>query len=200
MAGMAIAIPGGLNISETGDTMGKIRWHRGNGQKTKKMSKKNLSSGQKNQVSPPLPSLPKWGNAAPGTWCPLTSPSHTPYYHIPPHSLGLEPAAAAAGSWAVPSYFTVRYFPLETLAPNIQGALQKVLVFINYFWGHKRSEQNKWWLFYGLCLVDPGPLQFAARGSHLITPWLCLKMLNWLLVGTICSRQHNATHVLGLVK
>ena len=33
----------------------------------------------------------------------------------------------------VPSYFTVRYFPLETLAPNNQGALQKVLVFINYF-------------------------------------------------------------------
>ena len=97
----------------------------------------------------------------------------------------------------VPSYFTVRYFPLETLAPNNQGALQKVLVFINYFWGHKRSEQNKWWLFYGLCLVDPGPLQFAARGSHLITPWLCrceaalgTKMLNWLLVGTSCSRQH----------
>ena len=47
MAGMAIAIPGVLNMSETGDTMGKIRWHRGNGQKTEKMAKKTYQMGKK---------------------------------------------------------------------------------------------------------------------------------------------------------
>ena len=62
MAGMAIAIPGGSNISKTGDTMGKIRRHRG--KKQEKMAKK-LIIWQKKQVSPPLPYLPKWGNAAP---------------------------------------------------------------------------------------------------------------------------------------
>ena len=43
MAGMAIAIPGGSNISKTGYTMGKIRWHRGKKQEKmdKKLGKKN---------------------------------------------------------------------------------------------------------------------------------------------------------------
>ena len=36
------------------------------GAKNRKKWPKNLSNGQKKQVSPPLPSLPKWGNAAPG--------------------------------------------------------------------------------------------------------------------------------------
>jgi len=62
MAGMAIALPGVLNNSKTGDTMGKIRWHRG--KKRKKMAK-NLSNGQKNRCPQSLPSLPNWGNAAP---------------------------------------------------------------------------------------------------------------------------------------
>ena len=43
MAGMAIAIPGVLNISETGDTMGKIWWHRG---KNMRICPKNLLNGQ----------------------------------------------------------------------------------------------------------------------------------------------------------
>ena len=51
-----------LNISKTGDTMGKIRWHRG--KKWEKMAKK-LIKWAKKQDSPSLPSLPKWGNAAP---------------------------------------------------------------------------------------------------------------------------------------
>ena len=36
------------------------------GAKNRKKWLKNLSNGQQKQVSPPLPSLPKWGNAAPG--------------------------------------------------------------------------------------------------------------------------------------
>ena len=38
------------------------------GAKNRKKWPKNLSNGQKKQVSPPLPSLPKWGNAAPGVF------------------------------------------------------------------------------------------------------------------------------------
>ena len=45
MAGMAIAIPGVLNISETGDTMGKIR------QKIVENGQKTITNGQKTGVS-----------------------------------------------------------------------------------------------------------------------------------------------------
>ena len=49
MAGMAIAIPGVLNISKTGDTMGKIRWHRG--KKQEKMAKKLIKWAKETGVS-----------------------------------------------------------------------------------------------------------------------------------------------------
>ena len=49
MAGMAIAIPGVLNSSKTGDTMGKIRWHRG--KKQEKMDKKLIKWAKETGVS-----------------------------------------------------------------------------------------------------------------------------------------------------
>ena len=70
MAGMAIAIPGVLNILETGYTMGKIRWHRG--KKREKMAKKCIKRGKK-LVSQFLPSLPKWSNAAPALFLHISS-------------------------------------------------------------------------------------------------------------------------------
>ena len=49
MAGMAIAIPGVSNISKTGDTMGKIRLHRG--KKREKMDKKLIKWVKRTGVS-----------------------------------------------------------------------------------------------------------------------------------------------------
>ena len=49
MAGMAVAIPGVLNVSKTGDTMGKIRWHRG--KKQEKMAKKLIKWAKETGVS-----------------------------------------------------------------------------------------------------------------------------------------------------
>ena len=48
MAGMAIATPGGLHISKTGYTMGKIRWHRG--KKTREKGQKTYHLGKKTGV------------------------------------------------------------------------------------------------------------------------------------------------------
>ena len=49
MAGMAIAIPGVLHISKTGDTMGKIRLHLG--KKQEKLAKKLMKWAKKTGVS-----------------------------------------------------------------------------------------------------------------------------------------------------
>ena len=49
MAGMAIAIPGVLNISKTGDTMGKIRLH--SGKKQEKIAKKLIKWAKETGVS-----------------------------------------------------------------------------------------------------------------------------------------------------
>ena len=47
-----------LNISETGDTMGKIRWH--GGKNCRKWPRKNLTNGQKNRCLHPCHTCQSW--------------------------------------------------------------------------------------------------------------------------------------------